>query len=284
MLQQIVKLIRPKHWLKNGLVFVPLIFSGQLLDGDSFTKTLLATASFCFVASIVYVINDINDAARDRLHPTKKNRPIASGAISYKQAVLIIAALAILAAAFAAAGRLDGLSLIFLIAYLLINIGYSFGWKNYPIVDIGILASGFLIRTMYGAQIVDIEVSRWLFLTVLAGAFYLSLGKRRNELKSKGASTRKVNAYYNFDFLDKNMYVSMALTLVFYSLWATDPANSSTHMFWTIPLVVLIFMTYSLNVEKNTSSGDPVEVFFSNKFLVYLCLIFGIVTSAVLYL
>ena len=283
MLRDLVALMRPKHYLKNGLVFLPLIFSGTLFADGNFLRVLLAAIAFSFVASIVYIINDIRDAERDRQHPKKKFRPIASGKVSIRQAIILAIVLAMGAIGIGYAIGSDATAWIILAAYLAINIGYNLGLKDVPIVDIAILAAGFVLRVLYGGEIIDIEVSRWLYLTVLAGAFYMGLGKRRGELLTNGAKSRKVNELYTHDFLDKNMYVCLALTLVFYSLWATDPAKHLTSLFWTIPMVMVLLMTYSLDVEKDGAMGDPVDVLLNNKVLAVFALAYITLTTYLLY-
>ena len=275
--------MRPKHYLKNGLIFVPLIFSGELFDSVNIINALLAFGAFSAVASIVYIINDIKDIEKDKLHPKKKHRPLASGAVKSREAILLAIGLVIIASILAYIAGITLTGWLILVIYLGINVAYSFGLKHIPIIDVGILATGFVLRVLFGAEIVDIEISRWLYLTVLAGAFYLSLGKRRNEIMTNGIKSRKVNQYYSINFLDKNMYVCLALTLVFYSLWATDPNQSAASLFWTIPVIILLMMTYSLNIEKDGSMGDPVEVLLGDKVLATFAVTYVLLTTYLLY-
>jgi 4-hydroxybenzoate polyprenyltransferase len=277
MLANLLMLMRPKHYLKNGLIFVPMLFSGLLFQSDVFLTTFLATIAFSLVASAVYVVNDIQDVEKDRKHPKKQFRPIASGKVPINIAALFAAVLLITAAAIGYTINLSTGGWLWLCGYFPINVAYSFGLKNIPIIDVAILASGFVIRILFGAEIIDSEISRWLYLTVLAGAFYLGLGKRRNEISVNGAKSRKVNKFYTHNFLDKNMYVCMALTLVFYSLWATDPA-SAHGLFWTTPVVILLFMSYSLSIEREGSLGDPVDVITNNRALA----VFGVTYLALI--
>ena len=283
-MRDLVKLIRPKHYLKNGLIFIPLLFSGKLGASDNFVRTLWAFFAFCAVASIVYIINDIRDVEKDRKHPKKKFRPIASGTVSVRQAGILAVGLVIIAVGFGYLSKANPSTWGLLATYLAINIAYSAGLKNVPVVDVTILAAGFVLRVLFGASVVDTGVSRWLYLTVLAGAFYLGLGKRRGELLTVGAKTRKVNESYTQNFLDKNMYVCSALALVFYSLWATDPVHISHHsLFWTIPIVIVLVMTYSLDVEKDGSMGDPVDILTANKTLALFSLLYFTLTAYLLY-
>jgi len=282
MLGNLVSLIRPKHYVKNGLIFLPILFSGNFFKLDYLETLFLALVAFCATASIVYVINDIRDKAQDRQHPKKKNRPIASGAVSIGQAWGLVAVLAIIAGVFSYLSHMPIYGYVILAVYLVINIFYSFGLKNVPVVDVVILAAGFVLRVLYGGEVVDIDVSRWMYLTVLVAAVYMGLGKRRAELTSNGAKSRKVNKFYTHNFLDKNMYVFLSLTLVFYSLWATDPSRTGS-LFWTIPIVMVILMTYSLGVEKDNSTGDPTDIILGNKVLVLLGVVYAVLTTFLLY-
>ena len=160
---------------------------------------------------------------------------------------------------------------------------YSFGFKNMPIVDVAILSLGFVIRVLYGGYSVGIQVSKWLYLAILAFSFYLALGKRRNEIRLNGTKTRKVNKHYTQEFLDKNMYVCLGLTVVYYSLWAIDPAQVHKLMYLTIPVVIMITMAYSLSIEGSNSDGDPVSVLLGNKALLALVALYGLLITGLVY-
>lgn len=282
-----LKLMRVHHYLKNVLIFLPLVFSQNLFDLPLLKKTILGFLSFSILSSIVYIINDIQDVEKDRKHPTKCKRPIASGAVSVKEAYILAVAIAVIGVTvnyFACRFNLLGWGFITL--YVGLNFAYSMGLKNLPIIDITILVSGFLIRVLYGSAVTAIEVSNWLYLTVISMSFYLGLGKRRNELNAQGSQSRKVLKFYNHDFLDKNMYMCLGLTIVFYSLWCVDSTTiarySNTNIVWTVPLVMLICMKYSLNVEGN-SDGDPVSVLLKDKILMMMVLIYMIILLVEIY-
>jgi decaprenyl-phosphate phosphoribosyltransferase len=263
---------------------LPLLASGTMFEGNNFMHAFIGAVVFSLVASVVYIVNDIQDVEKDRLHPKKKSRPIASGAVSVRQASIFAVVLAVVAVALGFAIDTSWQGWVILTSYVAINVAYSKGLKNVPVVDITILAIGFVLRVLYGGQIVDIEVSRWLYLTVLAGAFYMGLGKRRGELLNVGTQSRKVNELYSHNFLDKNMYVCLGLTLVFYSLWATDPTKHSASLFWTIPMVMVLMMLYSLDVEKDGTMGDPVDVLTNNKVLGISAVAYVIITTFLLYI
>lgn len=282
--------MRVHHYLKNVLIFLPLIFSNNLLNFGLLSKTVFAFFAFSILSSIVYVINDIQDVEKDRQHPTKCKRPIASGEISVRNAYILAGGIGIsgIILNFLACG-FNIKAWGFIITYLALNIAYSMGLKNMPIVDITILVSGFVIRVLYGSAVTDIAVSRWLYLTIMSLAFYMGLGKRRNELTSQGSKSRKVLKYYNHQFLDKNMYMCLALTIVFYSLWCVDPTTIAKYtsgklLLVTIPLVMIICMKYSLNIEGEESDGDPVSVLLKDKFLIALVLIYIAALFFIIYL
>ncbi|WP_347791250.1 decaprenyl-phosphate phosphoribosyltransferase [Solibacillus sp. CAU 1738] len=283
-----IKLMRVHHYIKNGLIFAPLVFSANLFEKDLLFASLLGFLAFSFMASAIYIINDIQDVELDRLHPTKCKRPLAANLISLGSARILVLVLVFISTLlnFYASGE-NLVSWIWLGAYLILNIAYSNGLKNFPIIDIAILVSGFVLRVLYGSAVTGIYISDWLYLTVISMSFYLGLGKRRNELAKQKDTSRKVLKHYNHSFLDKNMYISLALTITFYSLWTVDPVTSerlsNPYLVWTVPLVILICMKYSLNVEKE-SDGDPVEVILNDKILLSLILLFLGITFGIIYL
>lgn len=287
-MKKYLKLMRVHHYMKNGLIFAPLIFSGSLLNIDLLWKSILGLIAFSLIASVVYIINDIQDVELDRMHPTKCKRPIAANLISLTHAKILAVCLVLVAVVINTYAASNGLlAWASLILYLILNIAYSNGLKNYPIIDIAILASGFVIRVLYGSGITDIEISNWLYLTVTSMSFYLGLGKRRNELLKQKNVSRKVLKYYNHNFLDKNMYICLALTITFYALWTVDPVTisrlSNDLLVWTVPIVILICMKYSLNIEGD-SDGDPVEVIIKDKILMAMVALFGLITLGIIYI
>lgn len=282
-LKNILKLMRIKHYLKNGLIFLPLIFNSQLFEIKPLLMTFYGFISFCLISSAVYVINDIKDVEKDRMHKIKKNRPIASGAITIKEAILLFIVLTISSLCINIFIIKEFSSILLISLYLILNIMYSLGLKNIPIIDVVILVSGFVIRVIYGASITSIEISKWLYLTVMSGSFFMGFGKRRNEIIKQGDNSRAVLKYYTKDYLDKFMYACLVLTLMFYSLWSVDTSTTAKfgeNMIYTIPLVMIIFMKYCLDIEGN-SYGDPVDVITSDKIL--MCMV-GILAMSMYFL
>lgn len=281
-----IKLMRPKHYIKNFLVFLPLLFSGMFFDKNNILTCLLGFICFSLLASTIYIINDIKDKDKDKMHKTKCNRPIASGKVSVKNAIIVDILLITIIVLICILGNFNALSISLALLYFILNLIYSFGAKNIPILDIIILVSGFFIRVLFGATLLNITVSNWLYLTVIAISFYLGLGKRRNEIIKSGVNYRKVLKYYNKDFLDKNMYMCLTMTIVFYSLWTTDSVivlKNNNLLIWTVPLIIIIAMKYSMNIEGD-SDGDPVEVIMKDKVLIALGLIYMISLFVILYL
>lgn len=276
--KEYIKLIRIKHWIKNGLIFLPLIFS-MSFEIENIVKTILAFFAFSFMASVIYIINDINDREKDKKHPRKCKRPIASGTISIQNAIAIgiILFIVSLVLHFFAIQRLLHYSALFLIGYFFINILYSYGAKNISIVDVIILASGFIFRVYYGASIINVPVSNWLFLTILSASLFMGFGKRNKELKMNG-EVRGVLKDYTEKFLDNFTIISVILFIVFYSLWSYEQNN--VFIIYLVPLLLIIVMQYMLCMEKS-NEGDPMTLLLQNKslivtFFIYVFCIAGI--------
>ena len=281
-----IKLMRPHHYIKNVLIFLPIIFSKNIFNWEILKTTLIGCISFSLMASIVYILNDILDVEADRKHEKKKFRPIASGAVSIKGAIILAVILFIISIALNWLIKASLFAICVFYGYLIMNILYSVKLKHIPIVDIVILAFGFMFRVIYGSMITSIAISDWLYITILAFSFYMGLGKRRNEYKKLGKDGREVLKYYNETFLTNNLYLCMALGIVFYSLWCMDitaSINSVINIIWTVPIVLIICMKYSLDIEGE-SLGDPVDVILEDKLLMGLVLIYGIIMFIGLYL
>lgn len=273
-----IKLLRIKHYIKNFLIFMPLFFAGSFFNKENIVKAVEGFICFCLISSAVYILNDYRDMEKDKKHPTKCNRPLASGKIKPKNAIILMMLCLIVVAILSwYIGNIN--AAIFLILYFILNVAYSMGLKNVPIIDVVILASGFVIRLFYGGYVTGVEISTWLYLVVTTGSLYMGLGKRRNELK-KQLDTREVLKYYNGPFLDKNMYVCVALANVFYALWTVEMNNRA--MIWTVPFFMVILMCYSLDAEGD-SDGDPVEVILKDKILIGLILVYAICIFFLIY-
>ena len=284
-----IQLIRVKHWLKNGLVFLPLFFSINFLNKEMLVLSLLAFIIFSITSSIVYVTNDMADIEKDKKHPVKKNRPLASGRVSIKEAQIIRAVLVILLGGllWLISTRVKSIGILIIpLIYLGMNIAYSKKLKNIPIIDVLIIVLGFVLRLIYGGLSINVEVSKYLYLMIIFGSFYLGFGKRRNEIIKNGDKSRASLSMYNKEFLDKNMYVAFALAIVSYTLWCVDPVTiahiGNDYVFWTIPIIMIILQLYSLNIEGN-SFGDPTDVILSDKKLIGFIIFYIISMILIIY-
>lgn len=283
-MKDILSLMRIKHYIKNLLIFLPLFFSGSFMNMELVRINVIGFVAFCMLTSAVYIFNDMCDANKDKLHTTKCNRPIASGRISKRSAGLLLVVLlsiSILFALYIFSGNIS--VFVIMVAYMILNILYSIKLKNIPILDVSIIAAGFILRLIFGGVISDIPISNWLYLTVIAISFYMGYGKRRNEILME-EGTRKVLESYSYEFLDKNMHISSAVAIVFYALWCVENSTKyAINLVYTVPLVMLIVMKYSLDIERK-SDGDPVNVILNDKWLMLLTVLYGILLTFVVYL
>lgn len=282
-----LKLMRVHHYMKNLLVFAALVCSGQFFVPAKLCAGVLGFFAFCAASSAIYIINDIRDCEKDRRHPTKCRRPIASGAVPVRNASILAVVLFVLAALLIAPVFKLSAALLLLL-YIVLNLAYSFGIKNVPIADITVLAAGFVIRVIYGAQLTEIIISNWLYLAVFAMSFYLALGKRRGELiQVADGDTRSVLKAYPLDFLNRNMTMCLTLGNVFYALWSMDQVTTAFYhnrlLIFTVPIVLLITLKYSLTIE-GASDGDPVEVLVHDRALLLLVLLYLAVMLGILYI
>ena len=285
-MKQHIRLLRPHHWIKNLLMFLPALFSGRLFECSVLIPCVYGFIALCFVSSVIYIVNDIRDAEKDKLHPKKCSRPIASGAVSKASASAIAIFLFVVASVMdiLLCKSIDGM--VILLVYTVLNVGYSMGLKEIPLIDILILASGFVLRVVYGSAVSGVPVSGWMYLTVMSASLYLGLGKRRNELSKNGTTSRKVLRLYTYEFLDKNMYICNAVMIIFYSMWCTTAEITERfggRMLWSVPLVMVIFMKYSMDIE-GSSDGDPVEVVIHDKVLAMLCTVYALVITGIVYM
>jgi len=292
-LRHYLQLLRVRHWIKNIIIFIPLFFATGLFNTQLIASTVFGFICFSLLSSIIYILNDISDIEKDRLHSTKCRRPLASGEIPVSHAVIVLVVLFAVLIALLVMVRVKGnylynlKSVGLLLLYMLINIAYSLVLKNIPIVDVTILASGYVIRVLFGALIIGVNISVWLYLVITLGAFYLGLGKRRNEITDNETGTRVVNKFYTHNFLDKNMYVCQALCVVFYAMWSIDSVTierfNTSAFVYTIPMILVILLKYSLNIETDTD-GDPTSVLLGDKILLSLCGAYIICVFCIIYL
>ncbi len=282
-----LKLLRVKHYIKNFLIFCPAFFGRTFFYGNAILECGIAFLTFSFLSSIVYIINDIHDLEKDRLHPEKSKRPIASGAVSQKQAwtvALILGGLVVLLQVFT--HLLEWQTWLVLIFYFVINMAYSiWGLKGYPLVDVFVLALGFVLRIMFGSVCTGIEVSQWLYLVVFSGSLFMGFGKRRNELLQCQDTTRAVLSKYNKEYLGRCLSACMTLSIVFYSFWCMerDQMYGDKYYLYTVPVFVFIMLKYSYDIE-NDEDGDPTNVILNDKILILCVLILAVLFAVLMYL
>ena len=246
----LVRLMRPHQWLKNVFVFAGLVFSQNWQDTALDLRVFYAFAAFCCLSSMVYIINDWHDRASDALHPTKRHRPLASGAVAAPVA-LVLAALLLVAGLLLAAGNRT--LLVLLGMYAVLNLAYSWRLKQVPVVDVSIIASGFMLRLLAGTVAVGIPPSRWLLLTGIFVALFLGFSKRKAESFHEEASQRAVLAHYPPALLDTFMAVTMTATLATYSLFATSAEAQLQHgerLLYTVPVVIFGMLRYTYQVHR----------------------------------
>lgn len=275
-----IKLIRVKHWIKNLLIMIPAFFGGVILEPEIIITLLLGFLIFSFCSSAIYVINDLCDIEKDRQHPIKCKRPIASGAVSKIESYIILAVLILASMILNFYLCKTNISVFIPILYLILNVLYSKSLKNKPVIDIVILVSGFVLRMVYGSLITSVQISSWLYLTLITLSLFFSFSKRRNEKMVCGESTRAVLNYYSERYLNSNMYMYLAIFMVFYALWSVD-TSTLNGMIYTTPIVIVIIMRYTYTLEKS-ENGNPVDMILGDKILIllgifYIVLIFSLI-------
>ncbi|UCD64455.1 MAG: decaprenyl-phosphate phosphoribosyltransferase [Candidatus Zixiibacteriota bacterium] len=269
MLLSIIRLARPQQWLKNGILLAPLIFAGEMTDIDKLLTALAATALFCLFSSVIYMFNDFVDYEKDRLHPAKKNRPIASGAISRTTAVFVM--IIILAAAFILSAMVGSAFLVISMVFVAINLLYTIWFKNVVIVDAMSVAISFVIRAYAGALAIDVAASKWLLINTLLLALFLAFGKRRHELvflEEDATAHRKILIKYSPYLLDQLIGVVTASVVVMYMLYSFSTEVSlklgTENLFLTIPFVVYGIFRYLYLIHKEEKGGSPTKVLISD--------------------
>lgn len=288
MLHALIKTMRPRQWTKNVFVLAALVFDRQLTNLLSLFRSLAGFLLFCLLSSSVYIINDIIDAEADRQHPIKKNRPIASGKLPIR--IAIGAVFVILIVSFTLAYLLSpGFTLIALV-YFLINLAYSIWLKHVPLVDVLIIASGFVLRVAAGVSLIQVQrFSPWLYVVTTLFALYIGFGKRRAEmtlLLDKAESHRRVLDGYNIPLLDQLITVVSSTTIVAYSLYTFSAPNLPDNhtMMLTIPFVLYGIFRYLSLIKVNGEGGAPEELLLSDRPLQIAILLWGISILFIFYI
>ncbi|MEW5805737.1 MAG: decaprenyl-phosphate phosphoribosyltransferase [Acidobacteriota bacterium] len=287
--RNIIISMRPKQWVKNSFVFAALVFSQNLFNVDNLLITTWGFLLFCALSGTVYIINDIFDIEKDRLHPAKARRPIASGALSIRAAIfwsLLVASLSLLIS-FLLSIKFGTVALI----YWVLNLLYSVILKKIVIIDVMSIAFGFLLRAIAGAVIIDVQISSWLILCTILIALFLGFCKRRQELsiyKEEAASHREILVEYSQTFIDQMIAVVTASTLIAYSFYTMSPEVmeklGTTHLNFTIPFVLYGIFRYLYLVLHKGVGDNPTRLVLEDKPLLLNILLWGIVVVIILYL
>lgn len=298
----ILKSIRVGQWVKNVVVFAPIIFSGFLFVPGYLTKVIWAFGVFCILSSAVYVFNDMVDAPRDRLHPFKRNRPIASGAIPIEMAVFLFIALAGIALWLGM--MMSSFFLASLVAYFGLNIVYTLWWKRVPILDVFVIAAGFVLRVYAGSFVINVHMDVWFLLTVISASLFLAVGKRRSEmtLLSGVKSTRATLMHYTPTLLDAYTSMFANTTWLTYALFSFlhPPFTAEGKVLqlfsllprtllvdkWlmaTVPIVVYGVMRYMQLIYEKNEGESPHKVIMTDKPLLLVVGIWGVMVISILY-
>ncbi|MDX9994968.1 MAG: decaprenyl-phosphate phosphoribosyltransferase [Rhodocyclaceae bacterium] len=275
----LIRLLRPHQWLKNGFVFVGLLFGHAWRDPDTVALALSAFIAFCLLSSTVYVVNDLVDREQDRQHPDKRHRPLASGAVGVP-AALALAAACLIGGLGLAFGAFDRLGLpasqapwVFL-AYLLLNAGYSAGLKHVVVLDVFIIAAGFMLRLLAGTLGTGIQPSHWLLLCGLMLTLFLGFAKRRaelNALMAESGSHRRVLDDYTAPMLDQFITLAAGATVIAYSLYTVSEETIAQHgtrwLIATVPCVIYGLLRYLYRLHKAGGGGDPARELLADPHL-----------------
>lgn len=285
----LLKAMRPHQWTKNLFVFAALAFSKHLFELEPFLRTAAAFLVFCGLASAVYLINDIADIDRDRQHPKKRLRPIASGELSVGTA----RATAGLLAAVALGGAIALAAPLFwtAAAYLALNLLYSFAGKHIVIVDVLSVALGFVLRALAGGFAIGVPVTEWLLVLMLLLALFLALAKRRHEITStsdgKASDHRKILAEYSPYLIDQMTSVVTASVVTAYSFFTLSPETvakfGTTRLSWTIPFVVYGIFRYLYLVHQRDLGDNPTDVLLTDRPLLAAVALWAVVVIAIVY-
>ncbi|WP_312346086.1 UbiA prenyltransferase family protein [Chryseobacterium binzhouense] len=276
-MKKYLKLLRVEQWVKNLFVFVPLFFSGNINNIDLLSKSIFAFVIFSLAAGAVYILNDYNDIEADQKHPEKRTRPLASGAVSKQKAIAILTGLIItdillvLFAHFFFHIEVWRFALI-IIFYFVMNLAYTFKLKHVPIIDIFIIAIGFVLRVQAGGYITGIFISQWATLLTFVLALVLAIGKRRGELINAQISgkTRKSLDGYNVQFADITLSISVALAIVCYLMFTLSPeiqGRLHSAVFYTVIFVVFAFLRYLQQTLVYNRTESPTKIVYKDRYI-----------------
>lgn len=298
-MKDIIRLVRPKQWLKNVFVLIPVFFGGRLSDVHDLLATAFAFVAFSFAASSIYCFNDIIDADADRRHPVKCSRPVARGAVTMRQAYMLMAQMILLALCVVLCGRYlsvftpsQALRVGGVIAgYWLLNLAYCAWLKKYAIVDVSVIAFGFVLRVLAGGFATDIIPSRWLVLMTFLLTLFLSLAKRRDDvlrMNATGEAPRTNTIRYNLTFINQAITITASITTVCYIMYTVSPeviAHFQTeYLYLTTCFVILGLLRYIQITVVDEQSGDPTKIMLRDRFMQAVVVLWAISFAIIIYL
>ncbi len=298
-MKDIIRLVRPKQWLKNVFVLIPVFFGGRLSDVHDLLATAFAFVAFSFAASSIYCFNDIIDADADRRHPVKCSRPVARGAVTMRQAYILMAQMILLALCVVLCGRYlsvftpsQALRVGGVIAgYWLLNLAYCAWLKKYAIVDVSVIAFGFVLRVLAGGFATDIIPSRWLVLMTFLLTLFLSLAKRRDDvlrMNATGEAPRTNTIRYNLTFINQAITITASITTVCYIMYTVSPeviARFQTeYLYLTTCFVILGLLRYIQITVVDEQSGDPTKIMLRDRFMQAVVVLWAISFAIIIYL
>ena len=289
MIKYLIKEMRPKQWTKNGFIFAALVFDRQLFIWGSLKRTLIAFVLFCLLSSSVYIINDILDVEADRNHPIKKNRPIAAGKLPIPLALTtaIVMVVVAIGGSYLLAWHLALIAAV----YLLMNLAYSRWLKHIPLIDVLIIAAGFVLRVAAGVSVIQVQrFSPWLYVVMTLLALYIGFGKRRAEMTVLGienqGSHRKVLDGYSIALIDQLITIVSSTTIIAYSLYTFSAPNLPENhaMMLTIPFVLYGIFRYLYLIEIKHAGGEPEEILLKDRPLQITVVLWVIAVLVIFYL
>ncbi len=285
-LKYLVLAMRPKQWTKNSMLFLGLIFSLNLRNPGLVALTVASFALFCLLSSAIYLVNDLVDLEKDRKHPLKRTRPLASGKLAPPLAILAAFALFVIAIplSFAINYRFG----LVAVAYVVLMLAYSYGLKHIVLVDVFAIAGGFVLRAVAGAEAIDVPISPWLYVCTVLGALFIGLSKRRHELillNDNAPTHRKILDEYSPAMLDQMISIVTATTIMAYSLYTFSAENlpRNNAMMLTIPFVLYGAFRYLYLVHLKNAGGTPEEILLQDKPLLLDIVLWLIVSAGILY-
>ena len=283
----VIVAMRPRQWIKNGLVFVALAFTSNLHRPDLLLTTIAAFAIFCALSSAGYLLNDVADVEADRRHPTKRFRPIAAGLVPVPLAGALGATLAI--GGVACAALLNPALGVIAAAYLLLTASYTLWIKHIVVLDVFGIAAGFVLRAVAGAVAINVPVSPWLYTATMLGALLIALGKRRAEMQTLGDDAtghRRILDAYSVSLIDQLMLIVSAAAVVTYALYSFSASNLPQNhtMMLTVPVVMYGLFRYLYLAHEGGSAGAPEQLLVQDRPLLAAVAIWAVLSVSILYL